>query len=169
MRFLIAFLSNLALNKRAALRRTGLTDLERIKANLPGAEIVYDRFHLMMNLNQAVDQVRREASEQDRSLIKGSRFLPLAHAENLSDTGEQKLQELLRVNEGLSMAYQLKEQFKGIFQYKKQGWAPASLGSMVCHGEGERSPTIPTFGEGIDETKGKSLWLRKTPPDIRQD
>ena len=98
-----------------------------IEANLPGAEIVYDRFHLMMNLNQAVDQVRREASEQDRSLIKGSRFLPLAHAENLSDTGEQKLQELLRVNEGLSMAYQLKEQFKGIFQYKKQGWASRAL------------------------------------------
>ncbi len=75
-----------------------------IEANLPGAEIVYDRFHLMMNLNQAVDQVRREqwreASEQDRSVIKGSRFLLLAHAENLSETGEQKLQELLRVNEG---------------------------------------------------------------------
>jgi hypothetical protein len=58
----------------------------------------------MMNLNQAVDQVRREqwreASEQDRSVIKGSRFLLLTHAENLSETGEQKLQELLRVNEG---------------------------------------------------------------------
>ena len=80
-----------------------------------------------MNLNQAVDQVRREqwrdASEKDRSVIKGSRFLLLAHAENLSDTGEQRLQELLRANEGLSMAYQLKEQFKGIFQYQKQGWA----------------------------------------------
>ena len=45
-----------------------------------------------MNLNQAVDQVRREqwreASEQDRSVIEGSRFLLLAHAENLSETGE---------------------------------------------------------------------------------
>ena len=81
----------------------------------------------MMNLNQAVDQVRRQqwrdASEQDRSVVKGSRFLLLAHAENLSDTGEQRLQELLRANKGLSIAYQLKEQFKGIFQYQKQGWA----------------------------------------------
>ena len=31
-----------------------------IQENLPGAAIVYDRFHLMMNLNQAVDQVRRQ-------------------------------------------------------------------------------------------------------------
>jgi len=65
-----------------------------IEAHLPGASIVYDRFHLMMNLNQAVDQVRRqqwrEASEKDRSVIKGSRFLLLAHAENLSGSGEQK-------------------------------------------------------------------------------
>jgi transposase len=102
-----------------------------IQANLPGAAIVYDRFHLMMNLNQAVYQVRgqqwREASEQDRSVIKGSRFLLLAHAKNLSDTGEVKLQALLRANEGLSMAYQLKEQFKGILQYQKQGWALRAL------------------------------------------
>ena len=38
-----------------------------------------------------------------------------------------KLQRLLRANEGLSMAYQLKEQFKGIFQYQKQGWALRAL------------------------------------------
>ncbi len=60
-------------------------------------------------------------------MIKGSRLLLLAHAENLSVTGEEKFQKLLHANEGLSMAYQLKEQLKGIFQYQKQGWALLAL------------------------------------------
>ena len=102
-----------------------------IEEHLPEAAIVYDRFHLMLNLNQAVDEVRRQqwrqASQGDRKLIKGSRFLMLSHAENLDDTGEQKLRELLAANENLSMAYQLKEQFKGIFRYEKQGWALRAL------------------------------------------
>jgi len=58
---------------------------------------------------------------RDRKLIKGSRFLTLAHAENLDQSGKQKLQALLEVNEELSIAYQLKEQFKAIFQYRRQG------------------------------------------------
>jgi len=51
----------------------------------------------------------------------------LSHAENLDGTGEQRLRELLAANENLSMAYQLKEQFKGIFRYQKQGWALRAL------------------------------------------
>ena len=86
-----------------------------------------DCFHLMMNLNQAVDEVRRQqwrkASEQDRKLIKGSRFLTLAHAENLDQSGKEKLQALLEVNEELSIAYQL----KAIFGYQRQGWALRAL------------------------------------------
>ena len=102
-----------------------------VEEHLPNAGIVYDRFHLMMNLNQAVDEVRRQqwrkASVQDRKLIKGSRFLTLAHGENLNQSGKQKLQALLEVNEELSIAYQLKEQFKAIFQYRRQGWALRAL------------------------------------------
>ena len=124
-----------------------------IQAHLPEAAIVYDRFHLMMNLNQAVDQVRREqwreASEQDRSVIKGSRFLLLAHAENLSDTGEQRLQELLRTNEGLSMAYQLKEQFKGIFQYQKQGWALRALDQWCAMAQASDLSPFQRLAKGL--------------------
>lgn len=124
-----------------------------IEAHLPGAAIVYDRFHLMMNLNQAVDQVRREqwreASEQDRSVIKGSRFLLLAHAENLSDTGEQRLHELLRANEELSMAYQLKEQFKGIFQYQKQGWALRALDQWCAMAQASDLSPFQRLAKGL--------------------
>ncbi|MCH1507126.1 MAG: transposase, partial [Verrucomicrobiales bacterium] len=56
---------------------------------IPGATVVYDRFHLRLNLNAAVDEVRRQewrkASEEDKSFIKGHRFILLANEENLDD------------------------------------------------------------------------------------
>ena len=102
-----------------------------VQEALPQAEIVYDRFHLMMNLNQAVDEVRREqwrqAPQQNREVIKGSRYLLLAHSEKLDFQGEQRLSELLKANKKLSMAYQLKEQFKTIFNYQRYRWALMAL------------------------------------------
>jgi len=82
-------------------------------------------------------------------VIKGSRFLLLAHAENLSDTGEQRLQELLRVNEGLSMAYQLKEQFKGIFQYQKQGWALRALDQWCAMAQASDLSPFQRLAKGL--------------------
>ena len=74
---------------------------------------------------------------QDRKLIKGSRFLTLAHGENLNQSGKQKLQALLEVNEELSIAYQLKEQFKSDLPVSKTGVGFESIGPMVRDGSGE--------------------------------
>ena len=50
-----------------------------VQQNIPKAAIVYDRFHLMMNLNKAVDDVRRtewnSADKAQKSYIKSSRYL----------------------------------------------------------------------------------------------
>jgi transposase len=102
-----------------------------IEAYLPNAEIVYDRFHLMMNINQAVDEVRRSqwrrAGKQERSYLKGVRFLILSNQENLDYDGRSKLDELMKANESLSKAYLLKEQFRGLFAYRVRGWAQRAL------------------------------------------
>lgn len=107
-----------------------------VEEALPRAAIVYDRFHLMMNLNQAVDEVRREqwrqATQSQRQVIKGSRYLLLAHGENLDEQGEESLSQLLSLNESINIAYQLKEQFKTIFTYQREGWAKRAL-SKWCH------------------------------------
>ena len=126
----------------------------------------------MMNLNQAVDQVRREqwreASEQDRSVIKGSRFLLLAHAENLSDTGEQRLHELLRANEELSMAYQLKEQFKGIFQYQKQGWALRALDQWCAMAQASELSPFQRLAKWLTSSIASFSWGSPTKEEQKK-
>lgn len=102
-----------------------------IVEKLPNAEIVYDRFHLVQNINKALDEVRKElwrsADKEEKKLIKGQRFLLLKNESNLGEDAKDKLEELLEANISLSKAHLLKEQFRMIFTYKVRGWATRAL------------------------------------------
>lgn len=104
-----------------------------VEKHLPDCAIVYDRFHLVMNLNQAIDEVRRSewraADEPDKKLIKHSRYLLLNNPENLSESAESRLRQLQEANSNISTAYQLKEQFRAIYLYQREGWAKRALQS----------------------------------------
>lgn len=86
---------------------------------LPKAEIVHDRFHIIANLNAAIDEVRRSewraAQAEGKKVIKGSRYLLTMARENLDDDGLGRLLELTRLNEKLSLSYILKEEFRLIY------------------------------------------------------
>ncbi len=72
-----------------------------------------------MNVNQAVDEVMRSqcriASMEGGQLIKGHRYLILGNPENLDADGRKKRDRLLEVNEAISTAHILKEQFRALF------------------------------------------------------
>lgn len=86
---------------------------------LPGAEVVHDRFHIIANLNTAIDEVRRgewrAAKTEGKKVIKGSRYLLMMAREKLDGDGLGRLLELTRLNEKLSQAYILKEEFRAIY------------------------------------------------------
>lgn len=98
-----------------------------VKENLPNAAIVYDHFHLKMNINTAVDEVRRSewksADESDKKFIKGSRYLLLTNESNLGTKGCADLELLRASNQSISSAYMIKEQFSAVYTYKTEGWA----------------------------------------------
>ena len=102
-----------------------------VQEEIPNAAIVYDHFHLRLNLNEAVDEVRRQewgkAKKKDKSFIKGSRYILLANEENLDDKGASKLAAIKEANENISTAYYLKEQFREIHTYRYSAWAMKSL------------------------------------------
>jgi len=130
-----AFFEKLTQEQREKIQAVGIDRAGAYQASvlqyLPNADIVYDRFHLMMNMNRALDEVRRqewrEASKEDKSVIKGSRFLTIANPQNLNKKGVDKLKTLLKMNENLCVAYQLKEQFKAIFDLSDKAEAIQSL------------------------------------------
>jgi transposase len=126
-----SFLTTLTDEQKSTIQAVGMDRggayQRSVKENLPNADIVYDHFHLKMNINSAVDEVRRsewnKADKSEKKYIKSSRYLLLANEENLDQKGVTALAALRAANTNISTAYILKEQFSIVYAYKRVGWA----------------------------------------------
>jgi transposase len=98
-----------------------------VKENAPKARIVYDKFHVMRHLGDALDTVRkqeyRKASEKDRRFIKGQKYTLLAAREHLSLEKRRSLKLLLSANRRLHRAYLLRETFGQLWSFRHPAWA----------------------------------------------
>ena len=97
------------------------------KGHAPQAAVLFDKFHVMRHLGEAVDKVRRSEyrrlSGKDKAFVKGQRYNLLSRWENLSLKGRQALRKLLSANKRLQTAYLLKESFDQLWGYSREGWA----------------------------------------------
>lgn len=89
--------------------------------NAPQAAILFDKFHIVKHLSDALDDVRRSEYKRvtgdDRSFIKGQRYVQLSRRENLTDDRRKNLERLLQANARLNIAYLLREQFEQLWDY----------------------------------------------------
>ena len=78
------------------------------EANAPQAAILYDKFHVLKHLGEAMDKVRKREyarlSGKDRRFVKGQRYTLLSHWENLSLEGRKALRLLFQANKRLNKA-----------------------------------------------------------------
>ena len=93
----------------------------------PQAAVLFDKFHIMRHLGEALDQVRKHEyarlQGKDRRFIKGQKYTLLSRRENLNSDGRQSLKTLLAANKRLNTAYVLKESFGQLWDYEREGWA----------------------------------------------
>jgi len=96
-------------------------------AHAPQAAILFDKFHVLRHLGEALDKVRkaeyRRLKDKERQFIKGQKYTLLSRREHLTLEGRQALQKLLAVNKRLHTAYLLKESLGQLWSYQKEGWA----------------------------------------------
>jgi len=102
--------------------------LKVIARKASGAIQVLDRFHIMTCLSKAIDEVRAKEAKSLKAagyepVLKGMRFCLLKRPENLTDSQEIKLAELVRYNLRTVRAYLLKEDFQFFWQYVSPAWA----------------------------------------------
>lgn len=155
---LAGFLIKLSAGQKASIKAVCIDRNGAYKAALaeylPDAQVVFDLFHLMMNLNLAIDETRRaewrKASATHKSVIKGSRYLLLAGREKLDDAGIDRLAELVALNTPLTEAYILKEDFREIFRLKRHpAAAKRSLTSWCRDAIHSALPKLKSFAAGI--------------------
>lgn len=118
--------------KKSARIRLAVMDMWKpfrnaAQAHAPQAAILFDKFHVMRHLGEALDQVRKSEyarlSGKHRAFIKGHKYTLLSNRENLSVDGRTALKRLLAANRRLNTAYLLKESFGQLWSYQREPWA----------------------------------------------
>lgn len=89
---------------------------------------VLDRFHIMVHMNKAIDEVRAQEVKALKAkgcvpVLTKARWVLLKRPENLTEKQEARLSDLLRYNLRSLRAYLLKEQFQFFWDYVSRYWA----------------------------------------------
>lgn len=120
----------------------------------PQAAILFDKFHVMRHLGEALDKVRKaeyaRLSGKDRSFIKGQKYTLLSRRENLTTTGRLNLRRLLAANKRLNTAYLLKESFGQLWDYEREAWARRFFENWRASLKWQRLKPYEKFAEMIE-------------------
>jgi transposase len=118
------------------------------------AAILFDKFHVMRHLGEALDAVRKSEyarlSGRQRRYIKGQKYTLLSRRENLSLDGRQALSVLLEANKRLNVAYVLKESFAQLWDYKREAWARRFFDNWRAGLRWQRLKSYQKFAAMID-------------------
>jgi transposase len=120
----------------------------------PQAAILFDKFHVLRHLSEALDKVRKQEyarlSGRNRRFIKGQKYALLSHPENLTGEARQNLKLLLAANKRLNTAYVLKESFAQLWDYTREPWARKFFENWRGQLKWQRLKPYEKFAELID-------------------
>ncbi len=84
------------------------------------SRIVFDRFHVMQPVNEELNKIRRQTGMtvkgSDAKLVLHGKFILLKNAADLTEAEQIKLASILAHSQRLRLAYELKEDFRNIFE-----------------------------------------------------
>lgn len=112
-----------------------------VSTHLPEAKIVFDHFHVVKLFNDKLSDLRRslyhKAEDEQKKVLKGSRWLLLKAPENLDpDRDEEaRLEKALELNKPLATAYYLKEDLRQFWSQPGKTFAGAFLTDWVRRAE----------------------------------
>jgi transposase len=105
--------------------------IDVLRQRCPKAVLVFDKFHIVQKLLQAVDEVRRQEAtalkKSNPELLKRTRYIWLKNPENLTPKQRARLGYLEKLNLRTNRAYLLKEAFRELWTYARRGWAKRFL------------------------------------------
>ena len=128
--------------------------------NAPEAKLVFDHFHVVKLMNEALDDIRRSLYRHERSVMRrrvllGTRYLLLRNAGDILDSKYRtRLDNALAMNEPLSKAYYMKEALRGIWMQPTKDEAEKELHAWV---EQARQSKVPRL-----ERMAATLMARRT-------
>lgn len=101
--------------------------INSFRSYCPSIKIIYDKFHVMRHLLNALNEVRkaefRRSGKKMKGLLCGKKFILLKRMSNLKGDARKALKGLLSVNRRIYKAHLLKEDFGQLWSYTYKGAA----------------------------------------------
>jgi transposase len=99
-----------------------------IKEYFPGAQITFDKFHVVKMMSEALDNVRR-SEQKDFEDLKGSRWLWLRNENNLKKSQRELLNKLIGSKSApkTTRAYGISQSLKRVYSSLDAVWAELAL------------------------------------------
>jgi transposase len=128
--------------------------LKVIRKKLPHALHILDRFHIVANLNKALNEVRAQEASVFQScgagqVLKHTKYCFLKNPENLTEKQKLKLSDILKLDIKSVRAYLLKEQFQHFWSYSSPYWAEWFLNKWCDRAMRSRLDPIKKFVRSI--------------------
>jgi transposase len=129
-----------------------------VRDNLPEAVHVFDHFHVIKLFNEKLSNLRRElyheaSSKEERQILKGTRWLLLKNPENLDEERDerQRLEDALRLNQPLAVAYYLKEDLRQIWSQRNKRTARRVLRDWIARARASGIRILIQFAATLEE------------------
>jgi transposase len=137
------------------------TYIGAIEDHCPNATLVLDRFHIAKALNEAVDEVRKEqwrlAEPDERTALKGLRWLLFKHSSSRSKKDSRILNNLHKGNSRIHRAWVLKDEFEQFWDYRTQWAAERFLKRWMTTALKSRLKPIRDFVETLKKHQHRIL------------
>ena len=112
------------------------------------AQITFDRFHVVKLLNEAMNQVRI-IKRKEHDELKGHKYTFLRNRENLSDTKEKSLAEMIILYPRLGEAYRLKVLLNDLWEMPDKPAADAFLRQCCVEVDAAKIPAFMKFANTV--------------------
>lgn len=151
---------------KAVATDMGPAYISAVIENLPSTPLVFDRFHVVKLMNEKLSKIRRSLQKElketmDKDVIKGTRWLLLKNPSNLSEDRNEKerLEEALRLNEPLAVAYYMKEDLRQIWNQANKDEAAEFLDDWIERAKASGIKQLGTMGKTMAaHRKGILAW-----------
>lgn len=140
--------------------------LKVIREKLEHAVHVLDRFHIVANLNKAINEVRAAEARKLRQdgyqeVLKHTKYCFLKRRENLTPNQKIKLEEVLQYDLKSVRAFLLKEAFEFFWNYTSPYWAEWYLKKWCTRAMRSRLEPIKKFARSLRKHQPLILnWFR---------
>ncbi len=100
-------------------------------AHFPGAQISFDRFHVMKLCGEALDNIRKEIARESGGLPRGSMWALRGNPENLKDDQRQLREQICKEHGKIARALSIREFLADLWNYQLREDAQQHLDSVL--------------------------------------